>query len=104
MKAAEVNRSTSPLISRNMAVSFRRIGQSPNAMLSARSWDDCCRAKKLRAECQPGRLGGLQVDAQANLALVEDETNDAAEALKVLAVADGQNGPPLERGENRIQP
>src|SRR5580765_9092954 len=103
MNAADVKSSTNPLISRNIAVSFRRIGQSPNVMLAARRWDDFCRSKQFGAECQPGRLRGLEIDAQADLALVEDESNDAAAAVEIIAVADGKNRPALERGQNAIQ-
>ncbi len=100
MKAVEVSRSTKPLISRNIAVSFRRMGQSPNAILPARSRDDLCRPKQLGAEGQPRSLGRLEVDAQADFALVEDEADDAAGPLEVIAVADGENGPAFERGKN----
>src|SRR6266705_196336 len=103
MNAADVNRSTNPLMSRNIAVSFRRLGQSPNVMLAARRWDDFCRAKQLRAECQPGGLGSLEVDAQADLALIEDKSNDSAAPVEIIAVADGEDRLALERRENAIQ-
>src|SRR5438477_3509830 len=104
MKAADVSSSTSPLMSRNIAVSFRRIGQSPNAMLMARGRNDLGGSKELGAERQPGRLRGFEIDAEADLALVEDESNDAAGPGEVIAVAHGENRTVLERGDDLVQP
>src|SRR3954463_12779464 len=102
MNAADVSSSTRPLMSRNMAVSFRWIGQSRNAMLSARRRDDLCRPEQLGAERQPRGLGGFEVHAQVDLAFVEAEANDSAGAVGVVSVADGEDRPALERGNDVI--
>src|SRR4051812_45652948 len=104
MNAADVSSSTRPLMSRNIAVSFRWIGQSRNVMLAARRRDDLCRAEQLGAERQPRRLGGFEVHAQVDLAFVEGKPNDSPGAVPVVGVADGEDRPALERGNDVIQP
>src|SRR5256885_15401718 len=104
MNAADVSSSTRPLMSSSIAVSFRWIGQSPKAMLSARRRDDFCRSKQLRAERQPGGLGGLEIDTQPDLVLAEDEPDHAARTGEVITIGHCKDGTVFEGCENGIQP
>src|SRR6185295_9454896 len=49
------------------------------------------------------RFGGLDVDAQPDFVLFGQKTDHAAPPGKAFRVADGQNLPPFEPGENPFQ-
>src|SRR5438132_9424597 len=101
--AADVNSSTSPLLSTSIAVSFCLIGQSRSDISPPPRRDDIGDPEQLGADCQTGRLCRVEVDLQPDAVLVGHEANHAAALGEPNVVAHGENRPVPEIREYLIQ-
>src|SRR5436309_5819574 len=102
--AADVSRSTSPLIKTRIAVSLRLIGQSRTDISTTHRGDDLGHSQQLGADREVGGFRLLGVDLEADTTAVGHKANHAAPLGEAVVVAHRENRPILETRGNLVQP
>src|SRR5574341_1253350 len=94
--AADVSRSTKPLIRRRTAVSFCLIGQSRSDISAPRRGDDLSHPQQLGTDGQVCRFRRLQVDLEANAVPVGHKPNHASSLCGTIGLTHREDRPVLE--------
>src|SRR6267378_5465759 len=98
-----ISSKTIMLVSKLIAINFRRIGMFLSSIGSIPSrTDDLGGPEELGADCQIGTPGNLKVYYEANSVIFGDQTNHSATYSKVINIAYRENVPAFQMRENLV--
>src|SRR5689334_1607332 len=86
-----VNTRAAAVVARMIAISFRRIGISRNAVVALLLFDIPRNAQQFGTDLQPGGGSGGLVDIKPHAAVVHDKGDHAPIPQEALSFSDGQN-------------
>src|SRR3989442_3134818 len=102
--AAHVSTTTTPLVSRRIAISFWRIGLSRSDILGLPRRHDFGRPEQLGADRQLHRFRRCDVDSHPDLVSIRYKADHPSALGESSAVPHGEDGPVLQIGEDVLQP